>query len=115
MFRLFKGEQNVRGGVGKDGSPGRIEAYCKSLVVAPGTWREWEGTYTVIKPLNACIFQLMHEGSLWPFHIDMTPEGEIEQLSAPDAALRAAVDATNNGRRAVQTILFHDGPPSHVD
>ena len=86
VFRLFKGEQNVRGGVGKDGSPGRVEAYSKSLVVAPGTWREWEGTYTVIEPVGACIFQLMHEGSLWPFHVDMTAEGEIHFLrrrSAP--------------------------------
>jgi hypothetical protein len=80
VFRLFKGEQNVRGGTGKDGSPGRIEAHSKTLVVAPGNWNEWEGTYTVIKPLNACIFQLMHEGSLWPMHIDMTAEGEIHFL-----------------------------------
>ena len=27
VFRLFKGEQNVRGGTGKDGSPGRVEAF----------------------------------------------------------------------------------------
>lgn len=80
VFRLFKGEQNVRGGTGKDGSPGRIEAFSKSLAVAPGTWREWEGTYTIIKPVGACIFQLMHEGSLWPCHIDMTAEGEIHFL-----------------------------------
>lgn len=80
VFRLFRGEQNVRGGTGKDGSPGRIEAFSKSLAVAPGTWREWEGTYTIIKPVGACIFQLMHEGSLWPCHIDMTAEGEIHFL-----------------------------------
>ncbi len=77
MFRLFKGEQNVRGGTGEKGSPGRIEAFSRSLAVAPGTWREWEGTYTVIHPVGACIFQLMHEGSLWPIHIDMTDKGEI--------------------------------------
>jgi hypothetical protein len=76
VFRLFKGDQNVRGGEGKDGSPGRVETYC-TLTVAPGTWREWEGTYTIIKPVRACIFQLMHEGSLWPFHIDMTEKGDI--------------------------------------
>jgi len=80
VFRLFKGEQNVRGGTGQAASPGRIEAFLKSLIVAPGTWREWEGTYTVIKPVGACIFQLMHEGSLWPMHIDMTAEGEIHFL-----------------------------------
>ena len=57
------------------------------MVVAPGTWREWEGTYTIIKPVGACIFQLMHEGKdarggalLWPFHLDMTAEGEIHFL-----------------------------------
>ena len=80
VFRLFKGEQNVRGGTGQAASPGRIEAFSKSFVVAPGTWREWEGTYTFIKPVGACIFQLMHEGSLWPMHIDMTAEGEIHFL-----------------------------------
>lgn len=80
VFRLFKGEQNVRSGTGKDGSPGRIEAFSKSLTAAPGTWREWEGTYTVVKPVGGCIFQLMHEGSLWPFHIDMTAEGEVHFL-----------------------------------
>ncbi len=80
VFRLFKDEQNVRGGTGKDGSPGRIEAFSKSFTVTPGTWREWEGTYTVIKPLDACIFQLMHEGSLWPFHIEMSAKGDISFL-----------------------------------
>ncbi len=77
VFRLFKGEQNVRGGTDKDGSPGRVEAFSKSITVAPGTWHEWEGTYTVIKPVRACIFQLMHEGSLWPFHIEMSEKGDI--------------------------------------
>ena len=80
VFRLFKGEQNVRGGSGTNGSPGRIEAYSKSMTVAPGTWREWEGTYTIIKPVGGCIFQLMHEGSLWPFHIEMSSKGDISFL-----------------------------------
>lgn len=80
VFRLFKGEQNIRGGAAKDGSPGRIEAFSKALTVTPGTWREWEATYTVIKPLDACIFQLMHEGSLWPFHIELSGKGDISLL-----------------------------------
>ena len=81
VFRLFKGEQNVRGGTGNEGSPGRVEAYSKSIIVAPGTWHEWEGTYTVIKPVGACIFQLMHEGGqLWPFHIEMSGKGDISFL-----------------------------------
>lgn len=80
VFRLFKGEQNVRGGTDKNGSPGRVEAYSKSIIVAPGTWHEWEGTYTIIKPVGACVFQLMHEGSLWPFHIDMNAAGDLSFL-----------------------------------
>jgi hypothetical protein len=82
IFRLFKGEQNVRGGTGEDGSPGRIEAFTPGRTVAPGSWHEWEGTYTLIKPVRACIFQLMHEGSLWPMHIDMSGNGDILPLVA---------------------------------
>ena len=80
VFRLFKGEQNVRGGTGNDGSPGRVEAFSHTLTIAPGTWREWEGTYTFIQPVRGCIFQLMHEGSLWPFHIEMSGKGDISFL-----------------------------------
>jgi hypothetical protein len=77
IFRLFKGEQNIRGGEAKDGSPGRVEIFTHNLTVAPGTWREWEGTYTVIQPVRACIFQLFHEGSLWPFHLELSDKGDI--------------------------------------
>ena len=87
VFRLFKGEQNVRGGDGEDGSPGRVEAFSKALTVDPGTWHEFEATYTIIKPVGACIFQLMHAGVdeqgkplLWPFHIDMSSKGDISFL-----------------------------------
>lgn len=84
VFRLFQGEQNIRGGDDEDGSPGRVEVFSKSLPVAPGKWREWEGTYTIIKPVGANIFQLFHNGKdprgnaiLWPFHIRMNGEGDI--------------------------------------
>jgi hypothetical protein len=77
VFRLFKGEQNVRGGDEKDGSPGRVETFSRTLTVAPATWREWEGIYTVIQPVRGCIFQLFHEGSLWPFHIEMSDKGDL--------------------------------------
>ena len=80
VFRLFKGEQNVRSGTGQEGSPGRVEAFSKSITVAPGTWHEWEAVYTVIKPVGGCIFQLFHDGSLWPCHIDMSAKGDITFL-----------------------------------
>jgi len=84
VFRLFKGEQNIRGGIGQKGSQGRIEAFTRSLEAGPDNWREWEGTYTIIKPVGANIFQLFHNGEdkngrtiLWPFHIRMSGEGDI--------------------------------------
>jgi len=87
VFRLFKGEQNVRSGEAKDGSPGRVEVYTTALPTAPETWHEYEATYTVIKPVGACIFQLFHDGKdangnalLWPLHIGMTAQGEIHVL-----------------------------------
>ncbi len=80
IFRLFKGEQNIRGGTGEKGSPGRVEAHATAITLAPGAWAEWEGTYTIVKPLGGCVFQLFHEGSLWPMHIDMTGAGEIHFL-----------------------------------
>ena len=87
IFRLFQGEQNIRGGEAENGSPGRVEVFTKPLAVAPETWHEYEATYTVIKPVGACIFQLFHNGKdnagnalLWPLHIDMTAQGEIHVL-----------------------------------
>ena len=87
IYRLFKGDQNVRGGSGDTGSPGRVETYSKALTVVPGSWHEFEATYTVVKPVGGCIFQLFHDGKdnkgnaiLWPFHIDMSATGEIHFL-----------------------------------
>ncbi len=91
VFRLFKGDQNVRGGAGETGSPGRVEVFTKSIPVAPGAWHEWEGTYTVVKPVSANIFQLFHGGKdsagkelLWPFHIMMSDKGDIYFLRRRD-------------------------------
>lgn len=84
VFRLFRNEQNIRGGTGEKGSAGRVETYSKSLIVEPGTWREWEATYTIIDPIGANIFQLFHAGKdakgrdlLWAFHIRMGDDGKI--------------------------------------
>ena len=77
IFRLFAGEQNIRSGAGENGSPGRVEVYAGHKVSA-GEWSEWEGTYTIVEPVGANIFQLFHEGGqLWPFHIRMNDEGDI--------------------------------------
>jgi hypothetical protein len=84
IFRLFKGEQNIRDGTVANGSPGRIEAYTHNLTITSGTWHEWQGTYTIIDPIGANIFQLFHDGKdpsgkalLWAFHIRMNDKGDI--------------------------------------
>jgi hypothetical protein len=126
VFRLFKGEQNVRDGTGTAGSPGRVEAYSKMLVVEPGTWREWEGTYTLVEPVGACIFQLMHAGSLWPMHIDMTAAGEVHFLRRREApglertislakdlagkSIRVKVRANGTAFEVYQKDPFDNGP-----
>jgi autotransporter-associated beta strand protein len=78
VMRLFQGEQNVRSGVGPEGTPGRIEAFFPAFAVPANTWSVWEGTYTIIDPLQSNIFQLFHEGGqLWAFHLRMTNTGTI--------------------------------------
>ena len=78
VMRLFQGEQNVRDGIGADGTPGRIEAFFPPFTVAADTWSVWEGTYTIVEPLQSNIFQLFHEGGqLWAFHLRMNNSGTI--------------------------------------
>jgi autotransporter-associated beta strand protein len=81
IFRLFQGENNYRYDIPAEAPPSRVEAISPTLTVTPGTWQVWEGTYTIIDPLGANVFQLFHEGSdLWSFHIDMSGSGDIEFL-----------------------------------
>jgi autotransporter-associated beta strand protein len=78
VMRLFQGEQNIRSGVGAEGTPGRIEAFYPPFAVPLNKWSVWQGTYTIIDPLQSNIFQLFHEGGqLWAFHLRMTNSGTI--------------------------------------
>jgi autotransporter-associated beta strand protein len=77
-MRLFQGEQNIRSGVGAEGTPGRIEAFFPAFAVPANKWSVWEATYTIIDPLQSNIFQLFHEGGqLWAFHLRMSATGRI--------------------------------------
>jgi hypothetical protein len=97
IFRLFQGEQNIRGGIGQKGSPGRVECYVKPFKIASGAWAEWEGTYTIVKPIGGCIFQLFQGDDLWTMHIDMTADGEIHFLRRrPAAGLEREVSIAQN-------------------
>jgi len=74
VFRLFKGETNVR-----NGRPlaARVEAFSK-LSWQPGPWHEWSGTYTIIKPGGACIFQVMNNKNQWALHLGMNDKGDVD-------------------------------------
>jgi hypothetical protein len=74
IFRLFKGETNVR-----NGRPlaARVEAFSK-LSWQTGGWHEWSGTFTVVKPGGAAIFQVMNNKNQWALHLDMNDKGDIE-------------------------------------
>ncbi len=85
VFRLFKGEQSVRSL--NNIKAGRIEAVKSFNLPESGGWVEWQGTYTIAKPGNGCIFQILVDkdpvtgrGGLWPVHIDQTPEGDINMI-----------------------------------
>jgi hypothetical protein len=73
IFRLFKGEYNVRNT--RKGAP-RVESFSK-LKWGRGEWHEWEGTYTIVKPLGAAIFQAKSPKLDWSVMINLTDEGDI--------------------------------------
>lgn len=112
IFRLFEGEQNIRGGIGPDGSPGRIEAFFPHFVLQPGTWAVWEGTYTFVRPLSSTIFQLFHEGGqLWPFHLRMTSTGNVtfnRRREIPGLSTNITI-ATNMEGRSISFRVYANG------
>jgi len=75
IFRLFKGETNVRN---KRSLAARIEAYYKRPWT-PSThiWHEWSGVYIIIKPGNACIFQVFNNKRVWAVHLGMGANGSV--------------------------------------
>ncbi len=77
IFRLFPGEENVR-----NSRPlaARIEAFDANTgwTVAEGQWHEWVARYTIIKPINAAIFQAKdQDAEAWSVHINMNASGKV--------------------------------------
>jgi hypothetical protein len=77
IFRLFPGEENVR-----NSRPlaARIEAFDTntSWNVDDGQWNEWVARYTIIKPINAAIFQAKdNDDEAWSVHINMNSSGKV--------------------------------------
>lgn len=74
VFRLFKDEENVH-----NGRPlsARVEAFS-TLKWKSGPWHEWSGTYTIIKPEGAAIFQAKNGGAPnWAMQLNMNDKGDV--------------------------------------
>jgi hypothetical protein len=73
VFRLFKGETNVRN---TRANAARIEAFS-NLKWKRGDWHEWSGTYTIVKPHGAAIFQAKNNENDWSVQLNMNAEGDV--------------------------------------
>lgn len=73
VFRLFKGEENLRNA---RTNAARIEAFSK-LHWERGPWHEWSGTYTIIEPHGAAIFQVKNNVNDWAVQLNMNAAGDI--------------------------------------
>ena len=63
----------------------RIEAFS-ALKWQRGGWHEWSGTYTIIKPHGAAIFQAKNNINDWSFQLNMNDNGDVmlNHRRAPD-------------------------------
>ena len=93
IFRLFQGECNERN---RRPLAARVETYS-GLHWQNGTWHEWSGTYTIIKPGGACIFQLFNNKSIWIVHLNMNFKGDVILDHRPNHIIgpRSEILATN--------------------
>ena len=73
VFRLFKGETNVRNA---RENAARTEAFS-DLHWTHGDWHEWSGTYTIVKPHGAAIFQAKNNINDWSVQINMNSKGDV--------------------------------------
>ena len=73
VFRLFKGETNVRN---TRENAARIEAFSR-VSWKRGAWHEWSGSYTIIQPHGAAIFQGKNNVNDWSVQINANSQGDI--------------------------------------
>ena len=73
IYRLFQGEHNVRNARPE---AARIESFS-DLTWKRGDWHEWEGTYTIVKPLGCAIFQAKNNVNDWGIMINLAEDGNI--------------------------------------
>lgn len=96
IFRLFEAEENVRNSRAK---AARIEAFS-DLKWKRGDWQEWLGTYTIIKPHGAAIFQVKNNENDWALMLGMSSNGNV----------------TLNHRRGQDKVIAQNmvGKPFHI-
>lgn len=73
VFRLFKDEVNTRN---NRPNAARVEAFSV-LTWQKGDWHEWSGTYTIVKPHGAAIFQAKNNINDWSVQINMNMAGDV--------------------------------------
>lgn len=73
VFRLFQNEENVRNA---RGMAARIEAFSE-VKWQRGGWHEWSGTYTLVKPHGAAIFQAKNAVNDWSVQINANAAGDV--------------------------------------
>lgn len=75
VFRLFKDEVNVQN---DRVNAARIESFNPDIDWAAGDgWFKWQGTYTIIKPLGAAIFQAKNSDNDWSVMINTSGNGDV--------------------------------------
>ena len=77
IFRLFPGEENVRN---DRAFAARIEAFdaVTGWNVNDGVWHDWVGRFTIVKPIEAAIFQVKDvDADDWAVHLKMSPDGRV--------------------------------------
>ena len=73
VFRLFKDEENVHNA---REHAARIEAFS-NVKWKRGAWHEWSGTYTIVKPHGAAIFQAKNNINNWSVQLNMNQNGDV--------------------------------------
>ena len=75
VFRLFKDEVNVQN---DRANAARSESFNPDIDWAAGDgWFQWRGTYTIIKPLGAAIFQAKNSDNDWAVMINTNGNGDV--------------------------------------
>ncbi len=85
VFRLYVDEVNRRN---ERSNAARVEAFSM-LNWKQGDWREWSGTFTIIKPHGCSIFQVKNTVNDWAGQLVMNDKGDVilNHRRAPDKVL----------------------------